>query len=184
MSLFFLRTAASAAIGSCLAFTSAAASEKILVAPSSGKATVISLTGADSSRATVTFRQEREDVLAACFERDEIHTRYEPDPSAAREKLKADCAAKPAPPPATLTRSADCTRLSFRMEADYLYEGGVFILRKYKPDGDYMRTEWMSERSKKLIGNCLTCGSPEINDTFRVLCPIQYKERFSGREPF
>ena len=172
---------ASAAIGACLCFPGAASAEKILVLPSTGNATVVSLTGADTAKAAVTFRQEREDVVAACFDRDELHTRNDP---AAREKLKADCAAKETAPTPTATRKADCARLTVFMEPGYQYEGGVFTLIKQRPENGYVRTTWKSARTKRIVSNCASCGTPEINDTFRVLCPKAYREKFGGLEPF
>lgn len=173
------------AIGACLALSGATAAEKILVGPSTGKATIVSLTGVDTATAAVAFKQEREDIAAACFERDEIHARYAADPAAAREKLKADCAAKSAPADAPpVTRKADCPRLTVQMEPDYRYLGGVFTLAKAAKENDGVRTTWKSTRARKTVDNCLTCGTPEINDTFRVLCPQAYKSKFGGLEPF
>lgn len=159
-----------------------ARAEKVLTLPSYGYATIVSVSGQDTAKASVTFHQTEEERAAGCFEYKEIETRDDP---AAREKLKSDCAAKAkaASPIAEVTRTANCPRRTVRMEPDYM-GGASFTLLRNEPDGGYMRTFWRNNRLRQDVMNCLTCGTPEINDSFRVLCPALYRKRFGDLEPF
>jgi hypothetical protein len=56
--------------------------------------------------------------------------------------------------------------------------GGTGVAR-----GGYMRTNWRNHHLRHDAMNRPTCGTPEINDSFRVLCPALYKKRFGDLEP-
>jgi hypothetical protein len=47
-----------------------------------------------------------------------------------------------------------------------------------------VRTNWKNHRDDKIIGNCGGCNTPQLLDTYHVLCPSWYKDAFDGRDPY
>jgi len=44
------------------------------------------------------------------------------------------------------------------------------------------RTNWKNHRDDKIIGNCSGCNTPQLLDTYRILCPSWYRDAFDGQD--
>jgi hypothetical protein len=157
---------------------------KILLGTHIGDATIISLAGVDTDQAVVKFTLKLDDLIEDCSR----NLATNDDGSIDSAKV-ADCA--------TLglkqehgrvwTRRAVCPR-------NTLYtEFGNYSLIDYVREEDQktgnqtwrpVRTNWKNHRDDKIIGNCGGCNTPQLLDTYRVLCPSWYKDAFEGRDPY
>jgi hypothetical protein len=44
-------------------------------------------------------------------------------------------------------------------------------------------TNWKNHQDDEIIGNCSGCNTPQLLETYRILCPSWYKDAFEGRDP-
>src|SRR5258707_15895830 len=51
--------------------------------------------------------------------------------------------------------------------------------KPYRP----IRTDWKNHRNEEIVGNCSGCNTPQMLDTFKVLCPASYAAYFAGYDP-
>ena len=47
-----------------------------------------------------------------------------------------------------------------------------------------IRTDWNDHRNEKIVGNCSACRTPEIINTFELLCRAAYKAKFEGHHVY
>jgi len=167
-----------AAIAS-IALVSARASEKILLGPHIGDATIISITGVNSDRAVVRFRREPDDEAETCARE---HSEAAPTEIAfcVKKALQAGRAS-------VYTRRAFCSRSTlytefgnYSMVNSEKEEESIIDGKPYRP----IRTDWMDHRTGKIVGNCSACNTPQLIDTFKILCPVFYSQQFEGLEPY
>lgn len=142
--------------------------------PYTGYATIVSVDGADTRKAVVRFRSEQADLVKECVA---FRIRMKSDDSP--KKLEESCSEKAQKNPdasVEKTRSADCARLTVRMEWDKRH-GDVFALKK-----EAERLSWKNLRTGAFTGRCPTCDNNALDDTFRLLCPKAYRKRASDLE--
>jgi|SRR5450830_250945 hypothetical protein len=163
--------------------TPSTAAEKLSLGSHIGFATILSISGVNSDRATVLARRELDDLIEMCAR----EIRSDENGSVDSQKI-ADCAksALRQEKGRTYRRSALCSRhtiyteignfslVNYEKEAESVYDG-----KTYRP----MRTDWKDHRTENIVGNCGGCGTPQILNTFEVLCPRVYGELFSGYDP-
>jgi len=168
-----------AATASALFCGSARASEKILLGPHIGDATIIGISGTNSDKAIVKFRRELDDEIEDC-------TR-EGDPS--DSKTVAQCVKDGLAQEAghIYTRRAFCSRLTlytefgnFSMVNHEKEAASVIDGKSYRP----MRTDWKDHRTGEIVGNCSACNTPQMLSTLKVLCPVFYNQLFNGYDPY
>ena len=164
----------------CLAAVPACATDKILLGPHSGDATIVELQGVNSDKAQVRFRRELDDEIEAC-------TREGGDE--ASPKSIASCAKAGMAQQAghVYTRRAFCSRLTlytefgnFSMVNHERETASTFEGKPYRP----MRTDWKDHKSGKIAGNCSACNTPQMLSTLKVLCPVFYDNLFSGVDAY
>ena len=155
------------AVAPFLASTLPSQAQKIMVSSHIGDATIVSLTGVNSDRAAVTFRRELDDEVETCVR----------EGQAASE---AACAkmAKKSLDHRTATRRAYCSRATLYTEfGNYSMVAHELEVSTYDGKTSRMvRTDWKDHGTEKLIGNCGGCNTPQLIDTFRILCPKLYAE--------
>lgn len=160
------------------------AAEKILIGSHIGNASILSISGINSDKATVLARRELDDVIEMCSRE------IPPDENGSVQSQKvADCskAALREEKGRTYGRRALCSRrtvytefgnfslVDYEKEAESNHQG-----KAYRP----IRTDWKNHRTEEIIGNCGGCSTPQILSTFEVLCPRLYKELFGGFDPY
>lgn len=151
---------------------------KILLGSHIGDATIISIENERSDKPTIRFRRMIDDITETCAR--ELGSNNDPKAS----KAVADCVKSNFRSPSlVVTRRAWCSRSTLYTEF------GNFSLigfereqsqSNYKP----IRTIWKDHKNEALIGNCGGCNTPQLIDTFRILCPKQYVEYFFGLHPY
>jgi hypothetical protein len=52
--------------------------------------------------------------------------------------------------------------------------------KPYRPN----RTDWKDHRNEEIVGNCSGCGTPQLIDTFKILCPASFAAYFDGYTPY
>lgn len=169
-----------AAIASIALLANAQASGKILLGPHIGDATIISITGVNSDRAIVRFRREPDDEAETCErELSEVASTTE---IAACVKRALQAGRAP-----ISTRRAFCSRSTlytefgnYSMVNSEKEKESIIDGKPYRP----IRTDWMDHRTGKIVGNCSACNSPQLIDTFKILCPVFYSQLFEGLEPY
>ncbi len=149
--------------------------DKILISPAQGFATVVSVTGQDSDRANVVFRRATDDARDFC-ERD--HFGQETAIQSCVMRSMQEQAAR------TRTRRAFCSRHTIYTEFGNFSMVGLNQERFTSNGVTYVRTDWKSHRDDRLIGNCNGCGTVQILETFRLLCPREFGSLFPGVEPY
>lgn len=157
---------------------------KILLGSHIGSATIISLSGVDTGHAVVKFQRKLDDTIEDCarsFGTDE-------NGNFDSEKV-AGCATKKMQTEAgkIYTRRAVCPRntlytefgnyslIDWIKEKDEATDG-----RTWRP----VRTNWKDHKDDQIIGNCGGCNTPQLIDTYRILCPSWYRDAFGGRDPY
>lgn len=157
---------------------------KILLGSHIGSATIISLSGVDTGKAVVKFQRKLDDLIEDCTRN------MSADDNGNFDSVKvADCA--------TLglkqehgkigTRRAVCPRNTLYTEfgnyslIDWVKEKEETVDgRTWRP----VRTNWKDHRNDQIIGNCGGCNTPQLIDTYRILCPSWYRDAFGGRDPY
>ena len=150
--------------------------DKIAVSSHIGSATILSLTGVNSDRATVVFRRELDDIVETCVREGWPNASGQGE-SGSESDIAAACVimAKKSFDPRVTKRIAYCSRLTFYTE----FGNYSIIGHEVEPgsSGRHLyRTDWKDHETEKLIGNCGTCNTPQLIDTLRVLCPKSYTE--------
>ena len=156
---------------------------KILLGTHIGDATVLSLTGVNTGQAVVKFQRKPDDVVEDCARNIGNEDGTVP-PEKVANCTKAGVAEWGSK---VLTRRAVCPRSTLYTEF------GNFSLIDYVREADQkmddhtwrpVRTNWKNHRNDKIIGNCAGCNTPQLLDTYRILCPSWYKDAFDGRDPY
>jgi hypothetical protein len=158
--------------------------DKILLGTHIGNATIVSLAGVDTSQAVVKFQRKLDDVVEECSR----NVGANEDGTVPSEKV-ADCtkAGLAEREMKVLTRRAVCAHSTLYTEfgnyslIDYLREEDQKVGdQTWRP----IRTNWKNHRDGKIVGNCSGCNTPQLLDTYRILCPSWYREAFGGRDPY
>jgi hypothetical protein len=158
--------------------------DKILLSSHIGNATILSLTGVDTGQAVVKFTRKLDDLIEDCTR--EFGTNGDGTVDSAKV---ADCASQGQKQEhgRVWTRRAVCPRITLYTEfgnyslIDWVKEPDQEAHgRKWRP----VRTNWKDHRNDQIIGNCGGCNTPQLIDTYRILCPASYKEAFDGRDPY
>jgi len=160
------------------------APNKILLGGHIGSATIISLSGVNSGEAIVRFQRKLDDMIEDCARS------FGTDDNGDFDSGKiADCAAREMQPEASkiYTRRAVCPRNTLYTEfGNYSLIGWV-----KEPDQEVgghtwrpVRTNWKDHRNGQIIDNCGGCNTPQLVDTYRILCPSWYKDAFGGHDPY
>jgi uncharacterized protein len=164
--------------------TEASKPSKILFGPHAGDATIISLTGADTDNAVALFRRELDDLIEDCarnlgFKEDgDVDARKVSD--CAKENIRQEngrvykrralCSKS-----TIYTEFGNYSMVNTEKESESVVDG-----RPYRP----IRTDWKNHRNEEIVGNCSGCNTPQMLDTFKVLCPLSYSAYFSGYDPY
>jgi hypothetical protein len=86
-----------------------------------------------------------------------------------------------------LTQHAVCPRSTLYTEFGN-YSLIDYVKEEDQKMGDHtwrpVRTNWKNHRDDKIIRNCSGCNTPQLLDTYRILCPSWYKDAFEGRDPY
>lgn len=165
-------------------WTGATVPVKILLGPHIGDATIVSLSGRDSDSATVEFRRELDDLIEDCArnlgfkENNDVDARKISDCATTgtrqeRGKLykrRAKCSIS-----TVYTEFGNYTMVNTEKEAESTIDG-----KPYRP----VRTDWKSHRTEQIVGNCSACNTPQLLDSFKVLCPMAYSAYFDGYTPY
>jgi hypothetical protein len=157
----------------------ALAGDKILLGPHIGSATIVSISGVNSDRAVVSFRREMDDEVETCAR--ETGNRDDDDYSS----KVAECVkvAIRQGRSRTYTRRALCSRHTI-----YTEFGNFSLVKWEKEQGSKtfrpIRTDWKDHRTEEIAGNCSACNTPQMIDTFKVLCPVWYGKLFDGYHPY
>ncbi|CCD85726.1 exported protein of unknown function [Bradyrhizobium sp. ORS 285] len=155
--------------------SAASAPAKILLSSHRGDATILTLSDPDSDKAEVTFRIELDDAIERCLR--------EPPPDDINPAEVARCAkqvmdlndGKPS------KRRAMCSKNTVYTEfGNYSLVGTGEPQSNGEGNKKSIRTDWKDHRNEKIVGNCSACRTPEIINTFEVLCPATYKAKFDG----
>ena len=153
--------------------SSHAVAEKIMVSSHIGDATIIQKSGIDTDRASLVFRRELDDEIETCV-------RENPKAASNPSEIAASCARNLSRriDRTTTTRRAYCSR-------NTLYtEFGNFSLVNWEKENSagrvVVRTDWKDHRTEQLIGNCSGCNTPQLIDTYRILCPRSYDKNSQG----
>ncbi|WP_257165020.1 hypothetical protein [Bradyrhizobium sp. SRS-191] len=155
--------------------TAASAPAKILLSSHRGDATILTLSDPDSDKAEVSFRIELDDAIERCLR--------EPPPDDINPAEVARCAkqvmdlndGKPS------KRRAMCSKNTVYTEfGNYSLVGTGEPQSNGEGNKKSIRTDWKDHRNDKIVGNCSACRTPEIINTFEVLCPAAYKAKFDG----
>lgn len=152
----------------------AKAPAKILISSHRGDATILTLSDVDSDTAAVTFRVDLDDAIESCLR--------EPPPDDIKPAEVARCAKQVM----DLNAGKQTTRRAMCSKNTVYTEFGNYSLvgtGEPEPSGEgkkMIRTDWKNHRDEKIIGNCTACRTPEIVNTFAVLCPAAYKAKFDG----
>jgi len=157
---------------------------KILLGSHIGDATIISLSGVDTGNAVVQFQRKLDDLIEDCTR----NMGADEDGNVDSVKV-ADCATQ------GLKRQGN--RISVRRAVcprNTLYtEFGNYTLIDWVKEPDQetdghtwrpARTNWKDHRNDQIIGNCGGCNTPQLIDTYRILCPSWYRDAFGGRDPY
>ena len=164
----------------CLAAVPAGATDKILLGPHIGDATIFDIQGINSDKAQVRFRRELDDEIEDC-------TREGGDP--ADSKSIAQCVKEQLAREAgrIYLRRAFCSRLTiytefgnFSMVNHEKETASTFEGKPYRP----VRTDWKNHRTGEIAGNCNACNTPQMLSTLKVLCPVFYTQLFAGSDPY
>jgi hypothetical protein len=160
----------------------ALAGDKILIGSHIGSATIVSISGVNSDRAAVSFRREIDDEVETCA-RETVRDDGEYSSKVA-ECVKEAIRQRDS---RTYTRRALCSRntiytefgnfslVKWEREEESLIEG-----KKYRP----IRTDWKDHKTERIVGNCGGCNTPQMIDTFKILCPSWYDKLFDGYDPY
>lgn len=164
--------------------TEASKSAKILFGPHAGDATIISLTGVDTDNAVALFRRELDDLIEDCArnlgfkEAGDVDARKVSD--CAKEEIREEngriykrralCSKS-----TIYTEFGNYSMINTEKESDSVFDG-----KPYRP----IRTDWKDHRTEALAGNCSGCGTPQMLNTFKVLCPAAYSAYFDGYDPY
>jgi hypothetical protein len=158
--------------------------DKILLGTHIGSATITSLTGVDTGQAMVRFQRKLDDVVEDCSR----NIGANEDGTVPSEKV-ANCAKASLAEweKKVLTRRAVCPRSTLYTEfGNYSLIG--YVREEDQNMGDHtwrpVRTNWKNHRDDTIIGNCGGCNTPQLLDTYRILCPSWYKDAFDGRDPY
>jgi hypothetical protein len=161
----------------------ALAGDKILLGPHIGSATIVSISGVNSDRAAVSFRREIDDLVETCAR--ETGNRDDDDyPSKVAECVKAEV---------RQARSHIYTRRALCSRHTIYTEFGNFSLVKWEKEEEFVsqgkryrpiRTDWKDHKTETIVGNCSACNTPQMIDTFKVLCPTWYDKLFDGYSPY
>jgi len=158
--------------------------KKILLSSHVGSATVISLTGVNSEHARVTFRRELDDAIEDCARNMGLGQNDDVDASKvsrcavkelAEQKGRIDKRSANCPRNTIYTEFGNYSLVNWEKEPESSIEG-----KPYRP----MRTDWKDHRNEQIIGNCSGCGTPQIMDTFQILCPRTYHNLFDGYDAY
>jgi hypothetical protein len=158
--------------------------DKILLGPHIGNATIVSLKGVDTGQASVKFQRKLDDVVEDCAR----NIGPNEDGTVPSEKV-ANCAKAGIKEwgEKVLTRRAVCPRSTLYTEfgnyslIDYVREEGLKTRdQTWRP----VRTNWKNHRDDQIIGNCGGCNTPQLLDTYRILCPSWYKDAFESLDPY
>jgi hypothetical protein len=149
---------------------------KILLGAHIGHATIIMINGVDTDRAEVKFKRELDDVIEECMR--SIGT--DGDGSVPSDKV-AKCTKEDLKEwgDKVVTRRADCPRPTLYME-----KGDYSLIDYVREQHEFVRTNWRNHQDNTMVGNCSACRTPELVDTYRILCPSRYKEAFDGWKPY
>ncbi len=153
---------------------------KILFSPHSGDATIVDVRGVNSDRAIVRFRRELDDEIEDCTRESGEGASPRQIANCARNGLaalggrvftrRAYCSAS-----TLYTEFGNYSMVNHVSEPDAMVEGRVYRS---------VRTDWKDHVSGEIVGNCNACNTPQLIDTFKVLCPLFYESLFEGREPY
>jgi hypothetical protein len=160
------------------------AKDKILLGSHIGDATIVSIAGINSNKAIVRFRRELDDYVEDCVRN------IGPDENGSINSEKvAECVDQQAHEDSghINTRRANCSHYTLYTEfgnfsmVNYEKEPETEIEGKpYRP----IRTDWKDHRTEEIVGNCSACGTPQMLDTLRILCPAWYSKIFEGFDPY
>ncbi|WP_316177900.1 MULTISPECIES: hypothetical protein [unclassified Bradyrhizobium] len=154
--------------------TAASPPAKILLSSHRGDATILTLSDVDSDSAAVTFRIELDDAIESCLR--------EPPPDDIKPAEVARCAKQVMGLNAgkQLKRRAMCSKNTVYTEFGNYSLVGTGEPEPGEAGKKMIRTDWKDHRNEQIIGNCSGCKTPEIVNTFAVLCPAAYKAKFEG----
>lgn len=164
--------------------TTSTAAEKILLGSHIGSATILSISGVNTDSATVLARRELDDSIEMCAREARVDENGSVDSQKIAECSRADLREARG---TIYRRRALCSRhtiytefgnyslVHYEKEAESNYQG-----KPYRP----IRTDWKDHRTEKIVGNCGGCNTPQILNTFEILCPRVYRELFSGYDPY
>jgi hypothetical protein len=150
--------------------------EKILISDHIGDATIVMISGVDTGRAVVTFKREIDDIVEDCARND---YKNEDGDISSDEVVKCTREGLKASGGEALIRRANCLRATLSMEF-----GNFSLIDYVKEEHGLVRTNWKNHKDNKMNENCSGCGTPELLDTYRVLCPSRYKAAFDGLHPY
>lgn len=155
---------------------------KILLGSHIGDATIISVENEGSDKPTVRFKRMIDDITETCAR--ELGSTNDPKAS----KAVADCVKSNVKSPnPVLIRRAWCSRstlytefgnfsmIGFEKEPPTQFKGETYYT---------LRTIWKDHKNDQLIGNCGGCNTPQLIDTFRILCPNEYRILFGSYSPY
>jgi len=153
---------------------------KILIGSHIGGATILRTEGINSDKAKVWFRRELEDEIETC-------QREKGEDAGPAEVARCAAAGLKHTRGAVQTRRAFCSRSTIYTE----FGNFSMINTEKEPEvviggkrSQPVRTDWKDHRSGKIVGNCGGCNTPQILDTFKILCPTFYDAMFRGLEPY
>jgi hypothetical protein len=157
---------------------------KILLGTHIGDATIVSLAGVDTGQAVVKFERKLDDVVEDCAR----NIGANEDGTVPSEKV-ANCVKSGLSEwgKKVLTRRAVCPRSTLYMEfGNYSLIDYVKEEDQKKDDHTWrpVRTNWKNHRDDKIVGNCGGCNTPQLLDTYRILCPSWYRDALDGRDPY
>ena len=157
---------------------------KILLGSHTGTATIVSLSGVDTGQAVVKFQRKLDDLIEDCS-----RNMAPNDEGTINSTKVADCATFGLKQEHGKigTRRALCPRNTL-----YTEFGNYSLIDWVKePDQEFdghvshpVRTNWKDHRNDQIIGNCGGCNTPQLIDTYRILCPSWYRDAFGGRDPY
>jgi hypothetical protein len=73
------------------------------------------------------------------------------------------------------TEFGNYSMVNSEKEAESIIDG-----KPYRPN----RTDWKDHRNEEIVGNCSGCGTPQLIDTFKILCPASFAAYFDGYTPY
>ena len=154
---------------------------KILLGPHIGNATIVGSSNLGTDKPSVRFERRLDDITETC-----ARELASDDPSSSRRIASCVQGQMKIRQP-VMTRRAWCSRstiytefgnyslVNAEKEPQSRIDGVI-----YKP----IRSDWKDHKTDQVVGNCNGCNTPQLIDTFRILCPAMYQEWFSGYEPY